>query len=77
MIGTGMTPEGINQNDINFDLMNELAWRNEEFDISDWMLSYVKRRYGEHPSEISGQFICSAFTIVLNIFNPVYSFIFS
>lgn len=63
MIGTGMTPEGINQNDINFELMNEMGWRNEEFNISDWTLSYIKRRYGDYPKMVSDAWLILIDTI--------------
>jgi len=45
-----MTPEGINQNDVDFEIMNELAWRNEAFNLSDWSRSYSRRRYGVENS---------------------------
>ncbi|CAN8004413.1 unnamed protein product, partial [Ixodes hexagonus] len=47
MIGTGLTPEGIFQNDMMFEFMNENAWR-FSVDIDQWVLNYVLRRYGAH-----------------------------
>lgn len=47
MIGTGLTPEGINQNYIVYDLMSEAAWRSEPANLSDWVNQYVGRRYGK------------------------------
>ena len=35
MIGTGLTPEGIEQNDVVYELMNEMGWRSEAVDIPD------------------------------------------
>lgn len=50
MIGTGLTPEGINQNDMIYDLMNEMGtWINQSLSstqIQDWVASYAARRYG-------------------------------
>lgn len=36
MIGTGLTPEGIETNDIAYELMNEMAWRNSPVNLNDW-----------------------------------------
>ena len=36
MIGTGLTPEGINQNDVVYEFMNENIWRAQPRDIKDW-----------------------------------------
>ncbi|XP_021938138.1 alpha-N-acetylglucosaminidase isoform X2 [Zootermopsis nevadensis] len=46
MIGTGLTPEGINQNYVVYDLMNEMAWRAEPANLTEWFSAYVRRRYG-------------------------------
>ena len=46
MIGTGLTPEGIEQNDIIYELMNEMGWRSEQVDIMSWIKDYSYRRYG-------------------------------
>nr|XP_054920694.1 alpha-N-acetylglucosaminidase-like [Dermacentor andersoni] len=47
MAGTGLTPEGINQNDVMFEFMNENAWRSSPVNISEWIENYVLRRYGK------------------------------
>jgi len=47
MIGTGMAPEGIEQNDFIYDLMSEMGWRSENVDLVAWTDSYVERRYGK------------------------------
>lgn len=46
MIGTGLTPEGIEQNDVVYELMNEMGWRSEAVDIPSWVKEYSNRRYG-------------------------------
>lgn len=47
MIGTGLTPEGINQNYVIYDLMSEMAWRKEPANLTQWFNDYSARRYGE------------------------------
>lgn len=46
MIGTGITPEGINQNYVVYDLMNEMGWRLKSVDLNQWFDQYAIRRYG-------------------------------
>lgn len=46
MIGTGITPEGIEQNYVMYELMNEMGWRSEDFDLVPWLEDYSHRRYG-------------------------------
>ena len=36
MVGIGLTPEGINQNDVVYEFMMENAWRKEPRNISQW-----------------------------------------
>jgi len=36
MVGTGLTPEGINQNYVMYELMNEMAWRTEPVNLTEW-----------------------------------------
>ncbi|CAK1589005.1 unnamed protein product [Parnassius mnemosyne] len=47
MIGIGLTPEGINQNYVVYDLMLEAAWRKKPVqNLDNWVADYGERRYG-------------------------------
>ncbi|XP_043250287.1 alpha-N-acetylglucosaminidase isoform X1 [Colletes gigas] len=46
MVGTGLTPEGINQNYVIYDLMNEMAYRQKRVNLDNWFENYASRRYG-------------------------------
>lgn len=46
IVGTGLTPEGIGSNDVMFDLMNEMGWKEKEVDLESWVRDYSHRRYG-------------------------------
>ncbi|CAK9800885.1 NAGLU [Anthophora quadrimaculata] len=46
MVGTGLTPEGINQNYVIYELMNEMAYRREPVNLDNWFENYASRRYG-------------------------------
>ncbi|EFA74836.1 alpha-N-acetylglucosaminidase [Heterostelium album PN500] len=48
MVGTGLTPEAIEQNVIVYDLMSEMAWRSTPPDLKEWVDQYVTRRYGKY-----------------------------
>ncbi|XP_073984721.1 N-acetyl-alpha-glucosaminidase isoform X2 [Rhodnius prolixus] len=61
MIGTGITPEGINQNYVVYDLMTEMAWRKTPVNLTQWIENYAKRRYGFFDINIS-----SAWILLLN-----------
>ncbi|GFS92284.1 alpha-N-acetylglucosaminidase [Trichonephila clavipes] len=52
MIGTGITPEGIETNDIVYELMNELGWRVEPVDMHEWLENFATRRYGVQSAEV-------------------------
>ncbi|KAK0140579.1 Alpha-N-acetylglucosaminidase [Merluccius polli] len=46
LVGLGLTPEGIEQNPVMYELMTELAWRKEPVNLSKWVSLYAMRRYG-------------------------------
>lgn len=46
MIGVGITPEGINQNYIMYELALERGWEDMDFDLRKWFETYATTRYG-------------------------------
>lgn len=53
MVGTGISPEGINQNYAIYDLMLEMGWRKEPTNLTQWFSEYATRRYGAYSLEAS------------------------
>lgn len=53
MIGVGITPEGINQNYVMYDFLLDRAWDQTSVNVSGWIESYVRRRYGFENAGIS------------------------
>lgn len=53
LVGTGMTPEGIENNPVMFELLTELAWRSERFRSADWLEEYIEARYGRRDAAVS------------------------
>ncbi|XP_021363581.1 alpha-N-acetylglucosaminidase-like isoform X1 [Mizuhopecten yessoensis] len=47
MIGIGMAPEGINQNEVIYEFMAENAWVPQPRGVSQWVVEYARRRYGK------------------------------
>ncbi|XP_056649230.1 alpha-N-acetylglucosaminidase isoform X2 [Diorhabda sublineata] len=57
MVGIGLTPEGINQNYVIYDLMSENAWRKAPTNLTEWFRQFSIRRYGKVNEEISGAWL--------------------
>ncbi|XP_078451194.1 alpha-N-acetylglucosaminidase-like [Lampetra planeri] len=53
MVGTGMAPEGIEQNDVVYELMAEMGWRDGPVDLTIWIESYAHRRYGQKDADVA------------------------
>ncbi|HWD39392.1 MAG TPA: alpha-N-acetylglucosaminidase C-terminal domain-containing protein, partial [Fimbriimonas sp.] len=52
MLGMGLTPEGIDQNPVVYELMTDAMWRHEHIDVSRWLKTYAASRYGSAPDEV-------------------------
>lgn len=53
MTGFGLTPEGIENNPMMYELVPELIWREKEFDKNDWLAGYTEARYGKADKDIN------------------------
>jgi alpha-N-acetylglucosaminidase len=74
LIGYGLSPEGIKNNEVVYELLTDAAWRNKEIDINEWLENYCRARYGECPEEIKDAWLVLLNT-VYNTFNGnAYSF---
>ncbi len=48
-VGMGLTPEGIHNSYVMYELMLETFWRTEPIaDLPDWFSTYSRRRYGRN-----------------------------
>jgi len=52
MKGVGDLMEGLNNNPVVYDLVFDVAWRDEAVNLSEWVHEYVKYRYGEETPEL-------------------------
>lgn len=51
MIGTGLTPEGIFQNEVMYEFMNENAYTKVPRNLDQWFSDYARRRYGTYSQD--------------------------
>lgn len=50
--GVGMTPEGIENNPVMYELVMELPWHDKPFKKEDWLRRYVIGRYGKENVDV-------------------------
>ena len=46
MVGLGIISEAQYDNPVMYDLIFDLAWADDDFDLDDWLDRYIERRYG-------------------------------
>ena len=49
LVGWGMCPEGIENNEVVYELMTDAGWQTEAIDLAVWIPAYCKSRYGACP----------------------------
>lgn len=50
--GIGMTPEGIENNPVMYEMLLELPWRKNKFTREEWLKGYVRARYGTDDPQL-------------------------
>ena len=50
--GVGLTPEGIGNNPVMYELLTELPWRAGRFTRAEWLHGYLGARYGRHDERV-------------------------
>lgn len=50
--GVGITPEGIENNPVMYELLSELPWRKERFTSGEWLAGYLRARYGRSDEAV-------------------------
>ncbi|XP_076077130.1 alpha-N-acetylglucosaminidase-like isoform X7 [Mytilus galloprovincialis] len=48
MVGLGLTPEGIYQNEVIYEFFMENVWRKQPRDITKWIADFTRKRYGKY-----------------------------
>jgi alpha-N-acetylglucosaminidase len=47
LVGWGMCPEGIENNEVVYELMTDAGWQSEAIDLATWIPAYCRSRYGD------------------------------
>jgi alpha-N-acetylglucosaminidase len=56
LVGFGFAPEGIENNEIIYEMLSEEGWRNTAIDLNKWIEKYCLRRYGAFPETMKQAF---------------------
>jgi len=56
LVGFGFAPEGIENNEIIYELLSDVAWTKERIDIDSWIKDYSIQRYGAFPGAMKKAF---------------------
>ena len=52
LVGFGFAPEGIENNEVIYELLSDWGWRNEQIDLDEWLSVYCQSRYGAYPDQL-------------------------
>ncbi len=50
--GFGMAPEGIENNEVLYELISDMGWQSHVADLSPWIENYCTNRYGDYPPQL-------------------------
>jgi alpha-N-acetylglucosaminidase len=62
LVGFGLSPEGIENNEVVYELLTDVTWSNKEIRIRDWLRDFCAWRYGDCPAEME-----EAWSILLDV----------
>ncbi|MFC6996798.1 alpha-N-acetylglucosaminidase [Rufibacter roseus] len=52
LVGFGSAPEGIENNEVVYELLADMGWAHEEINLDQWLEEYSKARYGGYPEKM-------------------------
>lgn len=52
LVGFGFAPEGIENNEIVYELIADMAWRSTAINLNTWIADYCRDRYGAYPNAL-------------------------
>jgi len=52
LIGFGSAPEGIENNEVIYELLSDMGWQKNEMNLDKWLSGYCTARYGGYPSKM-------------------------
>lgn len=58
LIGFGFAPEGIENNELTYELLSDMGWRDQKIDLNQWLRNYCTNRYGSYPEKMKEAYQC-------------------
>ena len=58
LVAHGLAPEGIENNEVLYELVTDAGWSNDSIDVKKWLLEYSRNRYGNFNEDISYYWDC-------------------
>lgn len=52
LLAHGMAPEGIENNEVIYELLSDAGWSDKEINIQEWLKEYSYNRYGSYPTAV-------------------------
>lgn len=52
LVGFGSAPEGIENNEVIYELLADMGWRKDEITLDKWLPGYCTARYGAYPDKM-------------------------
>ena len=52
LVGYGMAPEGLENNEVVYELICDAGWNTEKIDVTEWLRNYSLCRYGKVTDEV-------------------------
>ena len=52
LVGFGSAPEGIENNEVVYELLADMGWTREKINLDSWMKGYSQARYGAYPEKM-------------------------
>ena len=49
LVGFGFAPEGIENNEVIYELLSDMGWQSTGMNLDNWLADYCKQRYGAYP----------------------------
>ncbi len=56
LVGFGFAPEGIENNELIYELLSDWGWREDPIDLDRWVAMYARARYGAYPQDLRKAF---------------------
>lgn len=70
LIGFGFAPEGIDNNEVVYELLADMGWQNKEMDLKNWIANYCIAKYGGYPNKME-----KAWELLLqSVYGSLYSY---